>query len=800
MLADLAKEDRQFQVAQLENCLGDDALKTLEGFKFDTPDDERTVKQILDAFETYAIGEVNETLERFKFGKRQQAEGEAVDKFIADLRILMKTCHYCDECSPSILRDRIVLGILNDETREDLLKERQLTVEKCIDICKASESAICHKASLTVDTVNRVKETTSGTGGIRECRFCPYKHIMRKENCPAWGKVCKKCGKKNHDELKCLSRPSGTTPAVKKYQKKKGRRGKDEQLNYMVDDSADSSDYEHCNVVSAKRFGKKHEGCKRRGRKDTDEQLNYMVENTCSDFSDYEWCNAVSAEQSGKKREVCKMIVEGQEIAFMIDTGATINTINSKMLTLSRPLQPYNGSVRMWNKSEDKPVGCCRLKVVNPKNGKKYVVPFVVFDSDRMPLLSKQTSIQMNLVKLQTENYEVAAVNTDTFSDVFDGGLGTLPGEQTLRIKEDAQPVIMANRRVPIALRPKLKAELEKLTRMGVITKVDGPTPWVSQIVITHKKSGEIRICLDPHELNKVILREHYTLPILEDVLHELRSSHVFSKADLSSGYWHVRLDEESSFLTTFQSAFGRYRYLRLPFGISGASEYFQKRLIVALEGLPGVVCIADDVVIHGRDQQEHDQRLQAFLARCQKMGIKLNQDKLDVGVKSLTFMGHQISENGLQPDPQKVSAILQMRAPEDLPELRRFVGMVNYLAKFLPNITTLMQPLNNLLKKDVSWNWSTSQQDAFEQVKKRITEAPVLAYYDPDKPLVLENDASEYGLGCALLQEGRPIAYASRSLSATERRYAQIEKEMLALTYSLEKFHHYTLAGRCRL
>ena len=134
----------------------------------------------------------------------------------------------------------------------------------------------------------------------------------------------------------------------------------------------------------------------------------------------------------------------------------------------------------------------------------------------------------------------------------------------------------MANRRVPLALRPRLKTELDKLTQLGVITPVEEATPWVSQIVVTHKKSGDLRVCLDPHELNKCILREHLTLPILEDVLHELRDAKVFSKADLASGYWHVKLDEESSLLTTFQTCFGRYRYLRLPFGINGSSEYFQ--------------------------------------------------------------------------------------------------------------------------------------------------------------------------------------------------------------------------------
>ena len=225
------------------------------------------------------------------------------------------------------------------------------------------------------------------------------------------------------------------------------------------------------------------------------------------------------------------------------------------------------------------------------------------------------------------------------------------------------------------------------------------------------------------------------------------------------------------SLLTTFQTCLGRYRYLRLPFGINGSSEYFQKKLADALQELPEVVCIADDVVIHGRDTEEHDRHLNLFLLRCREKCIKLNRAKLETKVELLTFMGHRISKDGLSIDPSKVSSMRGMEEPCSVETLRRFLGMVNYLAKFLPNVTELINPLLNLLKKDVQWNLSSSQQKSFDSVKEAITRAPVLAYYDPGKPLTLENDACEYGIGSALLQGSTPIAFASRSLSDSERR-----------------------------
>ena len=176
-----------------------------------------------------------------------------------------------------------------------------------------------------------------------------------------------------------------------------------------------------------------------------------------------------------------------------------------------------------------------------------------------------------------------------------------------------------------------------------------------------------------------------------------------------------------------FQICFGRYRYIRLPFRINGSSEYFQKKLVDALQGLPGV-CIANDVVIHGRDTEEHDRHLNLFLLRCREKGIKLNRAKLETKVESPTFMGHRISKDGLSIDPSKASSMRGMEEPCSVETPRRFLGMVNYLAKFLPNITELINPLLNLLKKDVPWNWSSSQQKSFDSVKQAIMTAPVLA------------------------------------------------------------------------
>ena len=241
-------------------------------------------------------------------------------------------------------------------------------------------------------------------------------------------------------------------------------------------------------------------------------------------------------------------------------------------------------------------------------------------------------------------------------------------------------------------------------------------------------------------------------MPVLEDVLHELSNSKVFTKVDLSNGYWHVKLSPESSRLTTMQTCFGRYAWLRLPFGLSVSAEIFQRRLLEALSGLTGVVCCADDVIIHGKTTEEHDQNLNSFMKRCIDQGIKLNKNKVQTKMTAITFLGHVISEKGLQTDPEKMKAIVQMPAPTDIKELRQYLGLVNYLSKFIPNMSEVLHPPLNLTKKNTLWTWSKSQQAAFDKIKLLVKNAPTLGFYNPSKELTVESDASEFGLASVLL------------------------------------------------
>ena len=217
---------------------------------------------------------------------------------------------------------------------------------------------------------------------------------------------------------------------------------------------------------------------------------------------------------------------------------------------------------------------------------------------------------------------------------MFDGGVGLLKGTYHIRLDTSVDPVQHAPRRVPVPLRECLKETLDTLVQEDILAQVEQPTPWISSMVIVPKKDGSLRICLDPKDLNKAILREHYPLPTIEDIVTRLHGAKVFTILDVSKGFWHVPLDEPSSFLTTFHTPFGRYRWKRMPFGICSAPEVFQQHMHELIEGLQGVEVVADDFVVVGFGEtkesadRDHDYNLQAFLERCQERGVKLNAQK----------------------------------------------------------------------------------------------------------------------------------------------------------------------------
>lgn len=753
--------------------MGDKADIVFQSFHM-SDEQSQSFNAVLDRFDKHFVIRRNIIFERAKFNMRKQQAGESSEAFITDLHKLSEFCEY-GELHDDLVRDRIVVGVRDDKLSEKLQLDSALTLEKAISIVRQSEQVRLQQSvlrgtaeptensSADVNHVNSsqhdnkssrkifvktspsihssfTQQSTRRTSDSQKCNYCG-KNRHSRDQCPARDLKCHACSKIGHFRSVCRS---------------------SKHIN-VVEDYASIVDTQSAVFLDA-------------------------IESTQHSGSTIEteaWYADICV------NDVCL-------VRFKLDTGADVTVLPAEIYRkfvksrLQQPAKVLYGPERT------------RIDIMGMFTAKLSHKEFVV-DTDvyvarsiATPLLSRDAINKLHLLgkidSVSTYKDTIKAAYPSLFT-----GLGCMPGEYQIRLATNVQPhAVYAPRRVPIPLQPKLKAEIDKLLQFDVIEKVDEPTPWCAPIVVVPKPSGDIRLCVDFTKLNESVLRERLILPTVDQILAQLKEATVFSKLDCNSGFHQIRLSPDSALLTTFITPFGRFCYKRLPMGISSASEYFQKRMFAILDGLPGVACLIDDVLIYGSTQAEHDDRLHHVLCRLRDAGVTLN-NKCLLSVDKISFVGHVISSNGIQADPEKVAAIANMQPPTDVSGVRCLLGMVNQLSKFSPELANISAPIRELLHKNTSWSWSSPQDKAFQQLKKVMCSTPTLALFDTNKPTIVSADASSYGLGACIKQQQpdeswRPVAYASRSLSESEKRYAQIEKEALAVTWACERFSDYLI------
>jgi hypothetical protein len=279
-----------------------------------------------------------------------------------------------------------------------------------------------------------------------------------------------------------------------------------------------------------------------------------------------------------------------------------------------------------------------------------------------------------------------------------------------------------------------------------------------------------------------------------------MQGAKYFSFLDATQGFHHVKLSEQSSLLTAFHTPFGRYKWIRMPYGLTSASEVFHRKMVECLVDLAGVEVFIDDIAVWGKTLQEHDERLEKVLDRCRAEGIHLNKSKCHFRVREAKYLGHVLSADGLKIDPDKIQAVQEMPRPNSKEEVHRLLGMVTYLSKFISNCSAKTEPLRRLLKNDQEFVWGLEQENSYETLLKDLVSSPTLALFDQNKSVTLSVDASQHGLGACLMQDGKPVAFASSSLTDTQKRYAQIEKEMLAIVVGCRRFFQFIWGRRCHV
>ena len=330
------------------------------------------------------------------------------------------------------------------------------------------------------------------------------------------------------------------------------------------------------------------------------------------------------------------------------------------------------------------------------------------------------------------------------------------------------------------------------LEQLDIIEKVDGPTDWVSPVVIAPKKNGDIRICVDMRKANEAIKRERHITPTIDDIISILNGAQVFSKLDMNNGFHQLVLSKDSRNIMVFSTHACLRRYKRLNYGISASPAIFQNENRQALQGLDGCINISDDIIIFGKSQQEHDKSLEAVFERLRQKNLTLNRNKCFFSRSSIKFYGCIFSGNGISADQDQVDCIKNAPRPNSPSEVKSFLGMTGFISRFIPNYTTITEPLRRLTKQDEIWMWTDQQENSFQTLKDTLTSDTIMAYFDPSKETELWVDASPVGLAAILSQENKIVWYASRALSPTEQRYSQTERECLAIVWGVEHFHLY--------
>ena len=606
---------------------------------------------------------------------------------------------------------------------------------------------------------------------VRTCYRCHSpKHFARE--CPFKDRDCSFCGKRGHSKDACWSAESR-------------RSDKRTEVN---------------------RFGKKNQKVKALS---TEENL--TSEDPVSEYSDDMILASIG--RLGKRETepyLVTMEVQGKQLEFEVDTGAAMTVC---------PIDVFR---KLWPDAKLDKFESCLYTYTHerlPIAGKKSMLvkyrqfaqelPMVVINQKSLsvkPLLGRNWLCNISLdwksichVNVQRE--ESVQKLLEKYPGVSSDGLGCAKTEAKLEIDNTVPPRFYKARPVPLAMKAAYEAEIDRQVKMGVLKPVKS-ADWAAPVVTVVKSDGKsVRLC-GSYDLtvNKASRLEQYPLPKVDELLTTFSGGEKFSVIDLKEAYLQLPLAKESQKYTVINTTKGLFSTNRLVYGISSAPAIFQRYLETLLSGLPHVGVFLDDIGVTGKDDAEHMANLEEVFRRLEDEGLKINTNKCRWMADEIQYLGYCISKDGVRPTDQNLKAVLEAPEPENVAQVRSYLGMLNYYGKFIKNLSTIAAPMYRLLRGEVKWNWGKAEKDSFEATKRCLCKAPVLAHFDMDAPVVVSADASPYGVGAVLsiiTEHGeQPVAYGSRSLSKAERNYSQLDREGLALVFAVTKFHSF-LYGR---
>lgn len=682
--------------------------------------------------------------ERSKFFSSVQQQGETHAQWAARLRGLAAQCKFTsvDEA----LRDRFVMGMVLGPERDKLftLDPEQLTLAQALEIASSVRCA-------------REGSATSAAQAQASRHEQVFK-INNKEDVPSRER-CTVCGRTNHKSVQC------------RFANMKCRK---------------------CNTK-----GHLQKMCKK---------IQY-VEAEGGNVSEGDDGKLFNIRSLNGEPMIVNTLILGVPFKFEIDSGSAVTAISQKLYKTSFSKVPLSKTKKRLITYTGDGIQCIGIaKLPIQYKDVTYTLDVYVVRNGGPPILGRDFlstfQIQMAPIMYCAESQNAVEKLQLQYPKTFSDKLGLFNKfKVSLQLKQDVKPVFFKARPIAFALRNRLDKELDRLVALGILKPVDH-SEYASPIVPVLKNNGSVRICADYSvSINKQLVIEQYPLPTVKELFSKLYGGEQFTKLDLTMAYTQFELDEKSQNVTCINTHRGLFNYTRLVFGLASAPAIFQRAIDCLLSGMNGVLCLLDDILITGKNKEEHLQRLKEVLKRLQDAGLTLQKEKCEFFKDEVNYLGYIIDKNGLRKSPLKVKAIVEAPVPTNVNKLQSFLGLVNYYRNFVKGASTIMSPLYDLLKKGVKWSWTHEHNNAFTKIKNCLASEQVLAHYNHSAKLILTVDASPCGLGAILSQveaDGaeRPISFASRTLNSAEKNYSQIQKEATAIIFGVRRYHQY-LYGR---
>lgn len=744
--------------AFLLNNLTEDTFSLLSDLCFPKKVSETSFEDLCKYLDSHCKPIHNIFESREIFYKCKQSANESIKEFAAKLKNISLSCNF-EARLELCLKDIFIIGVSNEKMKHKLFMEGlNKSFLECVNLASTWEHVLgMESAKSNLNIVHNFDKSR---------QVSRYKDSKLRSKSPH--KInknisCFICGKNNHLQKDCWH---------KKLQ---------------------------CNI------------CKKLGHVSSTCKVKYRSKYVRSPSKERD--NTIHTVNQGNNNDpmYLNLCVDNIILKVMIDTGASINAIPYEMFNKyfsEKELHVCDKKIFGYDNSLLKVLG----KIMCNVEFKNKCVPteFIIIDNGSSCIVGRSflqcfdiTLNGINLVNNNITDNNIRDILKLRYPKVFSDKPGRLKNyEANIEVRSDFKPKFVNPRPIPFCLREQVEKELLQMVKDDIIEKVE-ISEMASPIVIVKKKDGTIRICTDfKNTLNPMLAPLKFPLPRVEDLIASLNGAKHFAKIDLKNAFTQIALNESSKKLCVISTHIGLFAYKVLPFGLTTSPAIFMQIIASIVGSLKNVRVFLDDMLLFGESKEELNSVCDAVIKKLNDHGLTVNDKKCYFYVPEIEYLGFKISQEGIMPLESKIEAIKNMAVPRNVSELRSLLGIISYYRMFLRKISDTLAPLYNLLKKGTVFLWSEECNDAFSFVKKQLMSEKILVHFNPSIPLKLITDASNIGISAILCHRydngvERPIAFASRTLSETERKYSILDREACAIIFGLKKFFQFLYGNK---